>query len=90
METASDNDIEVINNALDHLEPSDKEEIEKDLEEANNIKKKNNSIKNFLRTHDIKKINLDIEENRKQYDKDIFLTLKKIKGDFVPLLKINI
>ena len=88
METASDNDIEVINNALDHLEPSDKEEIEKDLEEANNIKKKNNSIKNFLRTHDIKKINLDIEENRKQYDKDIFLTLKKIKGDFVPLLKI--
>ena len=88
METASDNDIEVINNALDHLEPSDKEEIEKDLEEANNIKKKNNSIKNFLKTHDIKKINLDIEENRKQYDKDIFLTLKKIKGDFVPLLKI--
>ena len=88
METASDKDIEVINNALDHLEPSDKEEIEKDLEEANNIKKKNNSIKNFLRTHDIKKINLDIEENRKQYDKDIFLTLKKIKGDFVPLLKI--
>ena len=55
METASDNDIEVINNALDHLEPSDKEEIEKDLEEAKNIKKKNNSIKNFLRTHDIKK-----------------------------------
>ena len=88
METTSDNDIEVINNALDHLEPSDKEEIEKDLEEAKNIKKKNNSIKNFLRTHDIKKINLDIEENRKQYDKDIFLTLKKIKGDFVPLLKI--
>ena len=88
METASDNDIEVINNALDHLEPSDKEEIEKDLEEAKNIKKKNNSIKNFLRTHDIKKINLDIEENRKQYDKDIFLALKKIKGDFVPLLKI--
>ena len=88
METASDNDIEVINNALDHLEPSDKEEIEKDLEEAKNIKKKNNSIKNFLKTHDIKKINLDIEENRKQYDKDIFLALKKIKGDFVPLLKI--
>jgi len=88
METASDNDIEIINNALDHLEPSDKEEIEKDLEEANNIKKKNKSITNFLRTHDIKKINLDIEENRKQYDKDIFLTLKKIKGDFVPLLKI--
>ena len=88
METASDNDIEVINNALDHLEPSDKEEIEKDLEEANNIKKKNKSITNFLRTHDIKKINLDIEENRKQYDKDIFLALKKIKGDFVPLLKI--
>ena len=88
METASDNDIEVINNALDHLEPSDKEEIEKDLEEAKNIKKKNNSIKNFLITHDIKKINLDIEENRKQYDKDIFLALKKIKGDFVPLLKI--
>ena len=88
METASDNDIEVINNALDHLEPSEKEEIEKDLEEAKNIKKKNNSITNFLRTHDIKKINLDIEENRKQYDKDIFLALKKIKGDFVPLLKI--
>ena len=88
METASDNDIEVINEALSHLEPPDKEEIEKDLEEAKNIKKKNNSITNFLRTHDIKKINLDIEENRKQYDKDIFLALKKIKGDFVPLLKI--
>ena len=88
METASDNDIEVINEALSHLEPPDKEEIEKDLEEAKNIKKKNNSITNFLKTHDIKKINLDIEENRKQYDKDIFLTLKKIKGDFVPLLKI--
>ena len=88
METASDNDIEVINNALDHLEPSDKEEIEKDLKEANHLQKKNKSITNFLRTHDIKKINLDIEENRKQYDKDIFLTLKKIKGDFVPLLKI--
>ena len=88
MEIASDNDIEVINNALGHLEPPDKEEIEKDLEEAKNIKKKNNSITNFLKTHDIKKINLDIEENRKQYDKDIFLTLKKIKGDFVPLLKI--
>ena len=88
METASDNDIEVINNALDHLEPSDKEEIEKDLKEANHLQKKNKSITNFLRTHDIKKINLDIEENRKQYDKDIFLALKKIKGDFVPLLKI--
>ena len=88
METASDNDIEVINEALSHLEPPDKEEIEKDLEEAKNITKKNKSITNFLRTHDIKKINLDIEENRKQYDKDIFLTLKKIKGDFVPLLKI--
>ena len=88
METASDNDIEVINNALDHLEPSDKEEIEKDLKEANHLQKKNKSITNFLRTHDIKKINLDIEENRKQYDKDIFLTLRKIKGDFVPLLKI--
>ena len=88
METASDKDIEVINNALDHLEPSDKEEIEKDLKEANHLQKKNKSITNFLRTHDIKKINLDIEENRKQYDKDIFLALKKIKGDFVPLLKI--
>ena len=81
METASDNDIEVINNALDHLEPSDKEEIEKDLEEANNIKKKNKSITNFLRTHDIKKINLDIEENRKQYDKD-FLDFKENQRRF--------
>ena len=85
METDQDTDMSIINEALEHLEPSSTDEIIKDIQDANNIKKKNSTLKKFLNTHSIKSIT---KGNCKQFDKDICLALKTIKDDFVPLLEI--
>jgi len=80
-----------INEALKNLIPSDQSIIENDIMDAEiRLKKTKKSIplEKLVAKIKAKKMNLAVEENRKEFDREICLSLKKIKEDFIPLFKI--
>ena len=79
-------ELETINEALTHLEPSSSEEIKKDINDAKKLKKKNESTKYLTRKFESATFNE--EKERIEYDKEICLKLKKMKNDFIPLFQI--
>ena len=85
-------DINVINEALTHLKPSSKNEIEEDLKKARNLpkKEKTNSIKTFLKNLDKQKKKPDYKKvaDCLAFDRIICKSLKIIKEDFIPLLQM--
>ena len=85
-------DIIVINEALTHLKPSSKNEIEEDLKKARNLpkKEKTNSIKTFLKNLDKQKKKPDYKKvaDCLAFDRIICKSLKIIKEDFIPLLQM--
>ena len=92
--------IKIIDTALEHLKPSTKIEIEKDLEKAEernekNIKEKKDKkskqnlyLDKFLKKHNKNKIDLGDEKKRVAFDKDICMSLMSFREDFIPLLEI--
>ena len=85
-------DINVINEALTHLKPSSKNEIEEDLKKARNLpkKEKTNSIKTFLKNLDKQKKKPDYKKvaDCLAFDRIICKSQKIIKEDFIPLLQM--
>ena len=80
-----------INEALKNLIPSDQSIIENDIMDAEiRLKKTKKSIplEKLVAKIKAKKMNLAVEENRKEFDREICLSLKKIKEDFIPLFQI--
>lgn len=79
-------ELETINEALTHLEPSSSEEIKNDINEAKKLKKKNESTKYLIKKFE--SATFKEEKDRIEYDKEICLKLKQMKNDFIPLLQI--
>ena len=79
-------ELETINEALTHLEPSSSEEIKNDIKDAKKLKKKNESTKYLIRKFE--RATFKEEKERIEYDKEICLKLKQTKNDFIPLFQI--
>jgi len=79
-------ELETINEALTHLEPSNLDEIKNDIISAKNLKKKNESTKYLIKKFE--SATFKEKKDRIEYDKEICLKLKQMKNDFIPLLQI--
>ena len=77
--------------ALKHLIPSSQSSIENDIMDAEKrLKKtkKNIPLEKLVSKIKAKKMDLTDEKNRKEFEREICLSLKNIKEDFIPLFQI--